>query len=840
MLSIATNKKCLTANKWTNWEITWDKLSVRLSETTYTGETMAEYLAMPRNEQDAIKASAGGFVGGKLKDGVRKSAAVEYRSFITLDLDTVKDTDALMENISLYGYEAILYSTHKHTPQAPRLRLLLSVTRPLTPDEYEPVCRHVAQCIGMEQVDPVSYRVAQLMYWPTTPKDGSYWFEENYGEPVDVDEILLRVYIDWRDAASWPRSAAEEPANGKAVKEQADPLRKDGVIGAFCRTYSIHEAIRTFLPEVYAPGVGERYTYTAGSSANGLVVYDDVFAYSNHATDPAYGKLLNAFDLVRIHQYAHLDKAVKPGASTENRPSFKAMQQYAAGLKDVKVELLRERMQAAAADFGEPLTEGEEGGEKIPTPAMADSSDENLPAENIEWIENLDTDAKGNTLPTLNTFATFVACHDALRGKLRYNEFERRKEVHGLLPWRSRDNDSPWTDSDTVHARMWVENAIGIGARTNRQNFADAIDAVYFAPGNRYHPVKDYLNGLPEWDGKPRLDRLLVDYFGAEDTPYTHAVTSKTLIAAVARIMKPGVKFDQMLLLIGEQGCGKSRFIQTLGGRWAGDPSVVMDGSKDAVAAIQGKWLVEVSEMKGLRKADRDAVKSFISTPIDRARLAYRREVEEFPKTCVFIGTTNDYAPLNDPTGLRRYWPVQCNTRRGDQEVDRIYTLLPRERDQIWAEALQRYRNGESLELSAELRVDAETKQNMYEETDEFLGLIQEYVERKYPENWDTLSLFERRTWLEDPDRQPGTVHLDRVCISQIKTEVFNYPIGDKDQIVSRRIAECLNKLFRRPEYGETRYTVARTKIYGRQKCFVYTFKESPPPPDPAVDEQLE
>ena len=209
-----------------------------------------------------------------------------------------------------------------------------------------------------------------------------------------------------------------------------------------------------------------------------------------------------------------------------------------------------------------------------------------------------------------------------------------------------------------------------------------------------YHPVKEYLNGL-SWDGTKRLENLLVDYLGAEDTPYVRAVTRKTLVAAVARIYEPGTKFDSILVLNGPQGIGKSTLFARLGRAWYSDSLSISDmKDKTASEKLQGYWILELGELAGIRKMDVETVKSFITRTDDKYRKAYGVNVESHPRQCIIVGSTNsDGGFLRDVTGNRRFWPVRVlgKGRHKPWDLDAV--------DQIWAEAAEYYHQGEELFL---------------------------------------------------------------------------------------------------------------------------------------------
>ena len=645
--------------KFNGQEMSYEDFAKRLSQTTYTAETMEQYRKMPKGQQDDVK-DVGGFVLGKLKGGRRKKDCIISRSAVTLDMDY--GTEGILDEIEMFfDMKMVAYSTHKHTPEKPRLRLIIFLSREVTPDEYGAVSRMLADDIGIELFDDSTYEPSRLMYWPSTSSDGEYVFRELDGRIVEPDEVLAR-YRDWHDVSSWPVSSRHSTVVQRDIRKQADPLSKEGLIGAFNRTYSITDAIEKFLPDVYRPSsaIRERYDYIPADSAAGVVIYDGLFAYSHHATDPCCGRLMNAFDVVRLHKFGEKDARAAEGTEAGNLPSFKAMQEFAAQDEQVKATLARERQELAAAEFSEP----EE-----------------------DWQRHLVIDRRGMIKDSLQNIALIIRNDENFKNVV-YNEFKDTIDVIGALPWKQVKPG--WNDSDLANAKVYFERVYGIWSPAK---FKDALLAVV-SSDRLYHPIKEYFSGLA-WDGTKRIDTLLIDYFGAEDTPYTRAVIRKTLVAAVARIYEPGIKFDSILVLNGPQGMGKSTFFALLGRQWFSDSLSISDmRDKTAAEKLLGNWILEISEMSGIRKTEVEVVKSFVTRQDDKFRQAYGVNVESHPRKCVIVGSTNSEGGfLRDVTGNRRFWPVHVpgTGKFHPWELDCV--------DQVWAEAIHLYKEGEELFL---------------------------------------------------------------------------------------------------------------------------------------------
>lgn len=269
----------------------------------------------------------------------------------------------------------------------------------------------------------------------------------------------------------------------------------------------------------------------------------------------------------------------------------------------------------------------------------------------------------------------------------------------------------------------------------------------------------------------PRLDTLFIDYLGAADTPYTRAVTRKAFTAAVTRAMIPGSKYDNMLILAGPQGLGKSTLLDKMSRGWFNDSIRTFEG-KEASELLQGVWLVEISELDAFRRTDVARIKQFLSLRTDRFRAAYGRHVKELPRCCVFFGTTNTKDFLQDRTGNRRFWPVDVGVAPVTKGV---WTDLPGEIDQLWAEAKVRWQLGEPLYLSGELEEAAKVKQEEHREVSAREGIIMDFLSRQVPEDWQSWPLDRRRMfWAGSVQGDIKLVDRDRVCALEVWCEALD------------------------------------------------------------------
>ena len=790
-LSIAVGKRADT-KKWHNKKMTWVELAERITTEYRTHETVEEYANMTKDEQARIK-DVGGFVGGFLKEGRRLNRNVVFRQVLCLDLDDARLT-AFAEFTKTYPVASAVYSTHKHSSKKPRLRIVIPLSRHCTPEEYEAVGRRIGQDIGMEMCDPSTFQPARLMYWPSTSKDGEFMAETFEGAWLDVDG-LLATYFNWKDTSEWPRSVKEEVKVKREHDRAEDPTLKKGVVGAFCRVYPVSRAIDHLLAEAYTPtDIDDRYTFTGGSTSAGLVLYDDLWAYSNHSTDPAGQKLCNAFDLVRLHKFGELDENHEEGTKA---PSYKKMVEWASELEEVKAELVATSVGEARMEFNDEAA----GAEEI----------------DLEWMTELELDKDCKTAkPVAPNFSLIFDNDPRLKDKFKYNSFTHREYITGTLPWRKVTDWVNVEDPDMAGLRSYIETVYKMASP---QKMEDALTLEIHR--HSFHPVKEYLTSL-KWDGKERVDRLLIDFMGARDDAYSRQVIRKMMIGAVARIMVPGIKFDQTTVLVGPQGCGKSTFCAKLGGEWFSDSFAGVQGNA-AYEAIQGVWIMEIGELAGLKKAEVEPIKQYIGKTEDRFRPAYAHKVATFKRQNVFVGTTNNKRFLRDVTGNRRFFPVDVTF--GERNLFGENSELDRDRDQLWAEAVAAWNSRESLLLSREAEEIAGFEREEHSELDERTGLVEGFLEMPLPLTWDEMGLNARRRYVMDEDdsiKARGVRQRDCFCLAEIWCECFGKDPDGLTKYNTRDVSEAITL-----STGWCSGDGLKTfPLYGRQRFYVRTNNE--------------
>ena len=776
-----------------------DFINNYLKDTKYTKENYKEYINFSKDIQDNIK-DVGGFVGGFLKDGKRRKDTVINRSLVTLDADFAYKN--MIEDIEKNcDFAMCIYTTHKHTKENPRFRIVIPLSYEVDPIEYEAIARKLAFNIGIDYFDDTTYSPSRLMYFPSTSKDGDYIFkviDKAWLNPKDI----LNSYENYKDESSWPFSSRTK---GKVINSnintpKENPRLKEGIIGAFCRVYNVFDVIEKYLSNIYKKGDSDyRYTYINGSSSNGLIIYENGdFAYSHHSTDVCLDKLCNSFDLLRLHKFSNLDEKVSVDTPINKLPSYINMIEFISKDEKVILELGNSKLKQAKEDFKDLYNLNEDNNENI-------------------WITKLEVDKKGMYKASNKNIVTILENDINLKGKIAYNLFSNRTMVKGDLPWRSvsdKVRGDIWQDSDDANLRVYIDITYGIVAPYKINDGLAIIEKK-----NKYHPIIDYLNSNT-WDKVSRVDTLMIDYLGAEDCEYTRSITRKMLVAAVSRVFNPGIKFDYMLVLVGRQGIGKSYIINLLGREWYSDSLNTVYG-KEAYEQLQNAWILEMAELSATKKADAEAIKHFISKTEDSYRQAYGRRVDTFKRQCVFFGTTNENEFLKDRTGNRRYWPLMVGVNKPLKNL--FKDLNKNEINQIWAEALYLYKCGEKLILEGEVEREANLKQEQHLESNSKEGMIREFLNMKLPKSWDKMDVFERRIYIGEGNglREEGCIIRDKVCSAEIWVELFG---GDMKMFYkgnAREINDILRKIDGWSALKNGAGKLRFGKIYGVQRAFI-------------------
>lgn len=779
-LSVAGSSASL---KWTTVKYTWSDFLERLNRDIRSTETMRDFDRLDRTARANLK-DVGGYMAGELSGARRLKSAVLSRSMITLDVDYADSLFPVEFDTKFPGVAAVIYNTRSDREKSRRFRVVIPFAEEVQDAaQYEAAARKMAELLGIDLFDPTTFQAERMMYWQSLSSDQPKVFEVFEGEPISA-EYLLSLYGDneeWRDIRNWAfKSDQEKETRAIVSKAMAqNPREKAGLVGAFCRAYSVPAAIEKYLSDVYeiAPG-NDRYTYKAGHSVGGMIVFDDLFCFSYHSTDPiADGHAYNAYDLVRVHKFGHLGK----------EDSTKEMNKLVCADKECIKDMV-----TPDAD----LDDFDDYGDAV----KSDSTEE---VTELVW----DLDGKGNKQVTVNNFVNAFKSDPLLNGLLAYDMLkETIVFTRPSFTAKGSKRGDLVNDTDISIIKGRIERMHGI---YNDAKLNDAIEQV--SSDNAFHPIKLYLESLT-WDGVPRIDTFLVDYMGAEDNAYTREAFRKMLLAAVTRIYEPGRKFDTALVFYSEQGVGKSTLIQRLSKGWFNDSLTSLSG-KESYEAIQFAWLVELAELSALRKSDVEAVKNFISKREDTYRGAYARRVKTHKRQCVFFGSTNDDEFLKDATGNRRFFPVEVKRTRKtrlifEPEFDAIV-------DQLWAEAMEGYMLGEALTLSDEAEAIAGGTREEFTEHTPIQGLIEEYLDRRFPADYEDRFLAQRLDFLNGDLGEEGTETKNSFSLIELWTEALGRRKDEYTVVKARELSNAVKAL-----KGWKRDKQARQKIYGPQVIY--------------------
>ena len=400
---------------------------------------------------------------------------------------------------------------------------------------------------------------------------------------------------------------------------------------------------------------------------------------------------------------------------------------------------------------------------------MNEPEDQDNQGNSELWKNSLEMDDKGKKLlNNLHNLRLILENDEKLKG-IVFNQLADGIEIKSEVPWNHPGK--LWRDADDAQLVYYIDQNYGA---FSKEKVNIALTKV--ADDRSYHPVKEMFESLPAWDGTERVDKLFIDYLGAEDNAYTRAVTRKILCAAYMRIYHPGIKFDYMVVLNGRQGIGKSTLLMALGMDWFSDSLSISDmNDKTAAEKLQGFWLHEIGELAGWNRSDINKIKAFISRQSDDYRASYGKRVSPHPRQCIFIGTTNnENGFLIDTTGNRRFWPIQVlgNSKFKPWEIKREEVC------QIWAEVEVIARAGEKLYLPPEIDEIATNEQKKVVVHDPREGLVRDYLDKLLPDNWESMSIIARQNFVHDRSHERGTIQRMTVSNAEIWSESFERPFN--------------------------------------------------------------
>lgn len=729
---------------WQVGQVTWAELAEWM-EQPFTTKACGNYV-LGRFEQSTVRHPGAELPCTNLH---RTKTAVVSRGALTLDVD--HPGMGFKKKVGELEFAYILHTTFSSTEEEPRFRLIVPLSRNVTPDEYYVAAGAVMQMLGTENFDPGSVQPERYMFRPSATKKSLFQYDINQGTLADVEELLENFQTDLSDVPM-PRVG----------KNKRDPFALEGTIGAFNRAYSdFNELIQEYdLP--YEPAGADRWQLVGASAAAGMGVCAPGLVYSHHANDPAYGQTCSAFDLARLHMFGMLDENAKAGTPIHKLPSTDAMREVATQDINVVTELV-------GSDFADSMT------------ATAEAIENGVDPSDWRLMFALNS-RTGKPEDVIHNW-DLIAKNDPAFTGLYFNELSLAIECKTDLPWRKITSGREAFDKgDTSSMLLYLEREYGI--RASRTYLDDVINDK--ALRIRVNPVKDHLESL-KWDGTPRLEECLP---GVRSSPFTRLAARKSLVAAVARMFEPGVKWDHMLVMFGPEGLGKSFWVEKMSRGYSSPLGRLND--KDTLITMQRSWILTSDEGHSLKKADFDAQKEFITRTADIFRMPYDRESQVHKRHCVIWGTTNDDVFLRKQEGNRRFLIVHC-----EDKVD-FDVLTDEYVDQVWAEAVHMYRAGEKLFLTPEENDLAGLHREDFTEEDALTGIIHEYLETLVPDNWDDMAPVERQMWLQSRTEgfaAPGTHRLDEVCSVQIYVEALGQPVGRQKRVDLLEISTALKQI---------------------------------------------
>lgn len=717
MVSRGTHAECKV---WPSKPVTWPMFVRELEQARRMPVSMAEYGAMDNAGRSRHK-DGPGFVGGAFRDGSRTPSASTGRDLLTFDLERKKGNGSLPQDIveivlREFQFEHLIYPTPSHTDASPRYRVVAPLSRTVSAYEYDGITRFLAAKIGFHNVDPVSYRVNQFMYFPVVPSDAEYTTFRNEAPWLDVDAFIASC-PGWDIPQSWPGKSDTADYFAKSAKHAYE---SPGIIGAFNEAVgSIRDAIDRYLSDVYEPH-GGNYSFIGGSTVGGLKVYDDKeLAYSFHQSDPANtGHCINAFDLIRVHVIGNMDTEASGGIS-----DMDAMQAWAdVHVPEYKI-VLAKRQSKEADRRAEAAAEKEAAGDPD------------------AWMSRLAMNSRGNVQATIDNFREIIRNDPDAPFRVSYDLFAQRQ-----LRVNHDGTREYWRDACDAEIRAYCETHHGIHSVSK---YDDAVRKE--TEKASFDPLKDYLNGLV-WDGVSRIDTMLTDFMGAQDDRYAREISRSWMLGAVERGLVPSpfpfrvAKYDYMLILKGPQGIGKSTFFKLLArnAEWFTDSLQKIEADKDTRMTLLGKWIIEIGELAGMSKSEAKAVKAFLSAEKDDFRPPYGRQIISQPRRCVFAGSSNDMEILRDATGSRRFMVLDVEGYKSAKAP-----LTPETVDQLWAEAVWLHKSGVAAEPSDWLKAETAIRNSAFEVTDEWEAAIGDYLTRPLPHKWHKMDKEERAKKLQ-------------------------------------------------------------------------------------------
>lgn len=738
------------------------------------------------------------YLPGELKNHHRKSVNVINRSVITLDLDGALEGgfEALCGFLSDFCY--FWHTTYSHSEEKPSYRFLVPLAEPVTPGQYGDLVRQIIAANPQASIDAASAKPAQIMFTPACKDPFSYDYGVHEGSLVNGAQWLASV------------NGGESVVPLGRLDKKGEPAEAPGIVGQFNRAYpNLDELIAVFELPYELDGASGRYRYT-GSSATatpGMRELDERpgLYYSWHAHDPAAGYAQNAFDLVRIHKFGHLDTEYK--GPVNRAPSYTACRDFLDTHKGFNKRAAAQVYETVVSS----LTDQENGGaERTPPAQETHTSVEVLTTEeidNTQWVSQLEVDRKtGKFVDSLRNLTLIFDNDPKMKGIgwCERGEYFTDADPHN---WPDTKRLPKLTENQKVLLRNRYENVYGLKVPPERlvQIFAERKTT------NSFDPVCVYLESL-RWDGNKRMETCLP---GVEDTEYNRMVARKVLLAAVARTFEPGVKVDEALILVGPEGTGKSSWIKEMSKGFSVEFQNIE--SKDTVQILSETWIAMAEESEVVAKSDFNRLKSFLTQTSDTYRVPYAVEPETRLRRWVVWGSTNDMELLRERDGNRRFLMVEC-VRPRDFDL-----LTPEYVDQIWAEAVHAYLMGESHVMNSYERELARSAREQHIHSDALTESIAEHLRLPITSDWHEKKPETLRSivgqWNVDVIGSTGDKERDFITPKEVWVEVEGMSLADFTLRDQSRVKDSLQALVRR---GVLTRSETKIRVPNQGKQFLY------------------
>lgn len=769
-----------------------------------TRETFSEYMGADKQTQSTIK-DVGGFIGGETAGNKRINGIKITRQLLTLDID-VKLPNVLEYLKRNTDFLSIVYSTHSHSPSENRLRLVAPLSREVNADEYEALGRRIAFQIENSKTetlqglfDETTFQANRLMFFPSVSADGEYICEllnhnmfADEQKIIDVD-VVLSEYIDYKDIFEWFKpEKIDFDGIGRNTPSTKQPLKAKGMVGAFNRTYSISEAIKTFLSHIYKKEKNGRYSYLPGDShGGGIILNDDTIFYSHHGTDPANLYYRSAFDLVRIHLFGSFDNSFTPERMLseqvlEKTDSFLKMVEFARAIPEVVeksdsnialMQRLEKQTEYIEKFYDEKTTpenavilEKSETHNNTPENTENGNTGENQAENTKQWIVQLDG-LKSNLAKLEIIFS-----NDELIGNMFYFDTFRDNICFYRKPYWHRNfvEGVALQDKDMAHIRTHLDKVYGI---RGERMIEDAI--VVEADKIQKNKVYDYFESLV-WDGKERIETFFYDFFKVPLNPFTRVAFKHWLVGAVSRIYNAGSPMDLLLIIKGAQGIGKSLFFKRLatfdfrnqGEHLYSDTKIDFNKAKDSYEQLEGIWIYEWKELAGMNMSEQESIKAFVDKTEDKFRRSYGRRNVEIKRRVAFGGTTNEKTPLRDRTGNRRFLVMESKLKQHECYIKDTNLFSQEYKDQLIAEAIHIYKSGYDIfKWSVEELQWWEKTNDENLSSNDLVGSIEAYINMKRPTYWYSLSQNEMVEYIEKYDFEIGNTMMEHYALRSDELE---------------------------------------------------------------------